>query len=259
MFCSICFRISIVKVPCAVLCVLLRCCHCRTMAYRSSLEHVLHFQRWVSSILRVLCVSRLWKRDYWLSVYNSNLRSVDGFVSKQLKGCDRLHCSSIISFVRPLHLSDWHFKDSELKLRRRWALLLLYVLHIYIYIYTYFIGSSPRGFSESNYITQVKPIVSTLLSCRWISFVFVAVLQTVKLVDGCQWSDNLVELQMWSRLSVLAFNAENHSLVLHCGQRAVAFAESDKCLAKRQPKKPDKYAEFNSNKSVFLYWINVHE
>ena len=62
-----------------------------------------------------------------------------------------------------------------------------------------------------------------------------AVLQTVKLVDGCQWSDNLVELQMWSRLSILAFNAENHSLVLHCGQRAVAFAESDKCQAKRQP------------------------
>ena len=64
--------------------------------------------------------------------------------------------------------------------------------------------------------------------------------QTVKLVDGCQWTDNLVELQMWSRLSVLAFNAENHSLVLHCGQRAVAFAESDKCLAKRNPKKPDR-------------------
>ncbi|KAL9983920.1 hypothetical protein ACROYT_G006166 [Oculina patagonica] len=63
--------------------------------------------------------------------------------------------------------------------------------------------------------------------------------ETVKMVDGCQWSDSLVELQMWSRLSVLAFNAENHSLVLHCGQRAVAFAESDKCLAKRQPKKPD--------------------
>ena len=49
-----------------------------------------------------------------------------------------------------------------------------------------------------------------------------------------------MELQMWSRLSVLAFNAENHSLVLHCGQRAVAFAESDKCLAKRHPKKPDR-------------------
>ena len=60
------------------------------------------------------------------------------------------------------------------------------------------------------------------------------------MVDGCQWSDGLVELQMWSRLSVLAFNADNHSLVLHCGQRAVEFADSDKCLAKRQPKKPDR-------------------
>lgn len=63
--------------------------------------------------------------------------------------------------------------------------------------------------------------------------------ETVKMVDGCHWSDGLVELQMWSRLSVLAFNADNHSLVLHCGQRAVEFADSDKCLAKRQPKKPD--------------------
>ena len=39
---------------------------------------------------------------------------------------------------------------------------------------------------------------------------------------------------------MLAFNADNHSLVLHCGQRAVEFADSDKCLAKRQPKKPDR-------------------
>lgn len=66
------------------------------------------------------------------------------------------------------------------------------------------------------------------------------VLQTVKMVDGCQWTDDLVELQMWSTLSVLAFNAENHSLVLRCGHRAVAFAESDKCLAKRNSKKPDR-------------------
>lgn len=63
--------------------------------------------------------------------------------------------------------------------------------------------------------------------------------ETVKLVDGCQWTDNLAELQMWSRLSVLAFNADNHSLVLQCGQRAVAFTESKKCLAKQNPKKPD--------------------
>ena len=62
----------------------------------------------------------------------------------------------------------------------------------------------------------------------------------MKLVDACQWSDSLVELQMWSRLSVLAVNAENHSLVLHCGQKAVAFAESDNCLAKRTLKKPDR-------------------
>ena len=66
----------------------------------------------------------------------------------------------------------------------------------------------------------------------------------MKLVDSCQWSDSLVELEMWSRLSVLAFDSENHRLVMDCGQRAVAFAESDKCLSKQQPKKPDRSEAF---------------
>ena len=74
------------------------------------------------------------------------------------------------------------------------------------------------------------------------------------MVDGCQWSDGLVELQMWSRLSVLAFNADNHSLVLHCGQRAVEFADSDKCLAKRQPKKPDRYENNLTSLSALSNW-----
>ena len=79
-------------------------------------------------------------------------------------------------------------------------------------------------------------------------------LQTVKMVDGCHWSDGLVELQMWSRLSVLAFNADNHSLVLHCGQRAVEFADSDKCLAKRQPKKPDRCENNLTSLSALSNW-----
>lgn len=74
------------------------------------------------------------------------------------------------------------------------------------------------------------------------------------MVDGCQWSDGLVELQMWSRLSVLAFNADNHSLVLHCGQRAVEFADSDKCLAKRQPKKPDRCENDLTSLSTLSNW-----
>ena len=74
------------------------------------------------------------------------------------------------------------------------------------------------------------------------------------MVDGCHWSDGLVELQMWSRLSVLAFNADNHSLVLHCGQRAVEFADSDKCLAKRQPKKPDRCENNLTSLSAFSNW-----
>ena len=65
-------------------------------------------------------------------------------------------------------------------------------------------------------------------------------LQIVKMVETSIWSDRLVELEMWSRLAVLAYNQENHQLVVQCGEKAMAFAESDQCFTKKQPKKVDR-------------------
>ena len=60
------------------------------------------------------------------------------------------------------------------------------------------------------------------------------------MVENCQWSDRLVELEMWSRLAVLAFNSDTHTLVMQCGQKAVNFDESNQCLARKQLKKQDR-------------------
>ena len=61
------------------------------------------------------------------------------------------------------------------------------------------------------------------------------------MVENCLWSDRLVELEMWSRLAVLAYNADSHPLVMQCGHKAISFAESNQCLARKQPKKQDRY------------------
>lgn len=62
------------------------------------------------------------------------------------------------------------------------------------------------------------------------------------MVEQSLWSDCLVELEVWSRLAVLAFNQENHQLVMQCGGKAMQFAENDQGLTKKQPKKPDRFA-----------------
>ena len=42
------------------------------------------------------------------------------------------------------------------------------------------------------------------------------------------WSDDAVALEVWGRLAVLAFNAENHTLVMECGNKALAFDQENK-------------------------------
>ena len=46
------------------------------------------------------------------------------------------------------------------------------------------------------------------------------------MVEGCHWSDHLVELQLLVRLTFLAFAAKEHTLVVTCAKKALAFAES---------------------------------
>lgn len=48
-------------------------------------------------------------------------------------------------------------------------------------------------------------------------------LQLSNLVEQCQWPDPSVELQVWSRLTYLAYKAKNHSLVMRCAAKAMAF------------------------------------
>ncbi|XP_041476710.1 cilia- and flagella-associated protein 46-like isoform X5 [Lytechinus variegatus] len=43
------------------------------------------------------------------------------------------------------------------------------------------------------------------------------------LVEQCQWPDPSVELQVWSRLAYLAYKSRNHSLVMRCAAKAMAF------------------------------------
>ncbi|XP_072177207.1 cilia- and flagella-associated protein 46-like [Diadema setosum] len=45
------------------------------------------------------------------------------------------------------------------------------------------------------------------------------------MVEQCQWPDPSVELQVWSRLTYLAYKARNHSLVMRCASKATAFEE----------------------------------
>lgn len=50
-----------------------------------------------------------------------------------------------------------------------------------------------------------------------------APLQLSNLVEQCQWPDPSVELQVWSRLTYLAYKSKNHSLVMRCAAKAMAF------------------------------------
>ncbi|XP_028390807.1 LOW QUALITY PROTEIN: cilia- and flagella-associated protein 46-like [Dendronephthya gigantea] len=47
--------------------------------------------------------------------------------------------------------------------------------------------------------------------------------EVVRMAGNCIWSDDAVALEIWSRLAVLSFNADNHQLVMECGQKALAF------------------------------------
>ncbi len=48
------------------------------------------------------------------------------------------------------------------------------------------------------------------------------------MAGNCIWSDDAVALEVWGRLAVLAFNAENHTLVMECGNKALAFDQENK-------------------------------
>ncbi|KAL3864704.1 hypothetical protein ACJMK2_006363 [Sinanodonta woodiana] len=46
------------------------------------------------------------------------------------------------------------------------------------------------------------------------------------LVEECIWTDKFVELQLWTRLTALAYDQKMHNLVLQCSKKALRFAQT---------------------------------
>jgi hypothetical protein len=46
------------------------------------------------------------------------------------------------------------------------------------------------------------------------------------MVANPEWTDHLVELQLWTKLTFLAFQAHNHSVVVQCAEKALGFAST---------------------------------
>ena len=50
--------------------------------------------------------------------------------------------------------------------------------------------------------------------------------QAHDMLDAPNWSDKLIELQLWSRLASLAYEAKDHKVVTKCALRALQFADT---------------------------------
>ena len=44
------------------------------------------------------------------------------------------------------------------------------------------------------------------------------------MVGDCEWTDKLVELQLWTRLAYLAYTDKDHDSVMKASQKAMRFA-----------------------------------
>ena len=50
-------------------------------------------------------------------------------------------------------------------------------------------------------------------------------MQVCDMVDACKWTDKLIELQLWTRLAYVAFEARDHALTSHTALKALRFAD----------------------------------
>ena len=48
--------------------------------------------------------------------------------------------------------------------------------------------------------------------------------KTVDLIEAAQWTDRLVQLQLWTRLCFYAFEAKDHDITGTCALKALEFA-----------------------------------
>lgn len=58
------------------------------------------------------------------------------------------------------------------------------------------------------------------------------------MTSNCVWSDDVVALEVWCRLAVLAFNTENHALVMECGKKALEVHQENKKKDKGNSNRP---------------------
>uniref|UniRef100_A0A3B5LKR5 Cilia and flagella associated protein 46 n=1 Tax=Xiphophorus couchianus TaxID=32473 RepID=A0A3B5LKR5_9TELE len=74
-------------------------------------------------------------------------------------------------------------------------------------------------------VTLIRVLVGLeMLNCnknpKYMDFSVPSLSTLVDIASECSWLDAVVELQMWCQLAVFCHSAEDHSLVLHCTQKA---------------------------------------
>ncbi len=65
--------------------------------------------------------------------------------------------------------------------------------------------------------------------------------QAVSLIAEATWSDELVELQLWTKLAYLALEAKDHNVVTTATGKALQLAESNSLT---KTKATDRYHQF---------------
>lgn len=55
------------------------------------------------------------------------------------------------------------------------------------------------------------------------------------MTENCVWTDSLIELQLWTRLSAFARFVHDHQIVLKCTGKALGFADLNTLTAAPKP------------------------
>ena len=45
------------------------------------------------------------------------------------------------------------------------------------------------------------------------------------MIENCQWTDSLIELQLWTKLAYLAFDVKQHEVVARSATKALEIGE----------------------------------
>lgn len=58
--------------------------------------------------------------------------------------------------------------------------------------------------------------------------------QVAQMIEYCAWTDRFIELQLWTRITSLAYDNKMHNLVVRCSQFALRYAKSGTQLKGRR-------------------------